>query len=82
MSNSSFRIQAARGRKLKYLFLLAAIVPAGCSDTTGPEPWERGDILDRLNGLPGVTATEIQPYYGYPRAFQSIRPSSPWQSWH
>ena len=49
---------------------LVISLAAGCSDATGPEPWERGDILERLNGLPGVTAMEIQPYYGYPRAFQ------------
>jgi len=41
-----------------------------CSDSTGPYPWGRGDILDRLNALPGVRATEIQPHWGYPRAFQ------------
>ena len=54
------------------LALLSAFLPLaqGCSDTTGPAPWDRGDILDRLNALPGVTAIEIQPYYGYPRAFQ------------
>jgi len=42
----------------------------GCSDATGPAAWERGDILDRLNALPGVEAAEIQPFYGYPRAFR------------
>lgn len=42
----------------------------GCSDSTGPDPWDRGDILDRLNALPGVDAEEIQPYWGYPRAFR------------
>jgi hypothetical protein len=31
---------------------------------------DRLDILERLNALPGVQAREIQPYYGYPRAFQ------------
>jgi hypothetical protein len=46
------------------------ILAQGCSDATGPAAWERGDILDRLNGLPGVEAVEIQPYYGYPRAFR------------
>ena len=43
---------------------------ASCSDSTGPDPWDRGDILDRLNALPGVQAQEIQPHWGYPRAFQ------------
>ena len=27
-------------------------------------------MLERLSALPGVQALEIQPYYGYPRAFQ------------
>ncbi len=58
----------APGRAILFLALLGAA--AGCSDSTGPEPWERGDLLQRLNGIPGVQATEIQPYYGYPRAFQ------------
>lgn len=48
--------------------LLAALV-AACGDSTGPEP-DRRDLLARLNGLPGVRAQEISPYYGYPRAFQ------------
>lgn len=48
-------------------FLLAS---AGCGDATGPDPWDRGDILQRLNALPGVEAREIQPHYGYPRAFE------------
>ena len=39
-----------------------------CSDTTGP-PADL-DLLDRLNALPGVSAREIPPQYGYPRAFQ------------
>ncbi len=55
-------------RGISSLIILA--VAAGCSDATGPEPWERGDLLDRLNAIPGVQAIEIQPYYGYPRAFQ------------
>jgi len=46
------------------------LLTLGCSDTTGPAPWEEGDILERLNALPGVAAAEIQPYYGYPRAFR------------
>ena len=46
------------------------LLAQGCDDVTGPPPWEQGDILQRLNALPGVEAREIQPYYGYPRAFQ------------
>ncbi len=32
-----------------------------------PEPV---DLLDRLNAIEGMTAIEIEPNYGYPRAFQ------------
>ena len=28
------------------------------------------DILVKLRALPGITVTEIEPHYGYPRAFQ------------
>ncbi len=49
---------------------LAGALLTGCSDATGSEAWESGDILDRLNALPGVEAVEIQAFYGYPRAFQ------------
>ena len=28
------------------------------------------DLLDRLNAIPGLYAEEIEPHYGYPRAFQ------------
>lgn len=52
------------------LVLLFFILGQACSDTTGPAPWDRGDILDRLNALPGVVAVEIEAYYGYPRAFR------------
>lgn len=51
-------------------FLATVLLVSGCSDTTGPEPWDSGDILHRLNALPGVEAREIEAYYGYPRAFQ------------
>ncbi|MBT8396592.1 MAG: hypothetical protein HKO65_09095 [Gemmatimonadetes bacterium] len=67
---ATVRLRTARATVLWKLFSLPLLFIAGCSDSTGPEPWERGDLLDRLNGLPGVTAAEIQPYYGYPRAFQ------------
>jgi hypothetical protein len=58
------------GPKLVLPILL--VLAVACSDSTGPEPepWETGDLLQRLNALPGVEAQEIQPYYGYPRAFQ------------
>ena len=52
------------------LLLWTLVVTGGCSDVTGPDPWDSGDILDRLNALPGVQAVEIEPHYGYPRAFQ------------
>lgn len=52
------------------LFFLALLLLGGCIDATGPDPWDSGDILERLNALPGVEAVEIEPYYGYPRAFQ------------
>jgi hypothetical protein len=48
--------------------VLLAALSSSCRDSAGPEP--RGDLLERLNALPGVTATEIAPYHGYPRAFQ------------
>lgn len=57
-----------RGRVLSYALL--AILVASCSDSTGPEPWQTGDLLERLNALPGVTAQEYAPYYGYARAFR------------
>ncbi len=43
-----------------------ALFLAACGDATAPDT---GDLLDRLNALPGVTATEIPPHYGYPRQF-------------
>ncbi|HSW28608.1 MAG TPA: S28 family serine protease [Longimicrobiales bacterium] len=43
-----------------------ALSLAACGDATAPDP---GDLLDRLDALPGVTATEIPPHYGYPRQF-------------
>ncbi len=43
-----------------------ALLAAACGDATGPG--ER-DLPNRLNALPGVTATEILPHYGYPRQF-------------
>ena len=47
---------------------LAAVALSACSDSTGPS--EPSDLLDHLNALPGVTAREIAPSYGYPRAFE------------
>jgi len=64
---SPFRLWMSPVRALFPVLLLLA---QGCTDATGPAPWDRGDILDRLNALPGVVAVEIQPHYGYPRAFQ------------
>jgi hypothetical protein len=66
-SSLSFPSQPVR---LLVSILAVSLFAVGCSDTTGPEPWESGDILRRLNALPGVEAREIEAYYGYPRAFQ------------
>jgi hypothetical protein len=65
----SRKLHLARGRT-RILLLCALFLTGGCSDVVGPDPWESGDILDRLNALPGVQAVEIEAYYGYPRAFQ------------
>jgi hypothetical protein len=48
--------------------LLLLVVLSGCADAVGPDP--SLDLLDRLNALPGVAAREVEPYYGYPRAFE------------
>jgi hypothetical protein len=48
------------------LLIGIALLQAACGDATGPE---EGDLLARLNALPGVKATEIAPHYGYPRQF-------------
>jgi len=63
-------LEASARSPLSLLLLQALLLVSGCSDATGPAPWDRGDILDRLNALPGVVAVEIEPYYGYPRAFR------------
>jgi len=63
--------RSSRGLSFPLIFLLGALLLAGgCSDATAPPSWASGDILDRLNALPGVQAVEIEAYYGYPRAFQ------------
>jgi hypothetical protein len=41
-----------------------------CGESSTAPPEEPGDLLDRINALPGVHAREIEPYYGYPRAFE------------
>lgn len=50
----------------KFVFALAVSVLFPACDG----PAEPVDILAALRDLPGVTVTEIEPYYGYPRAFQ------------
>lgn len=57
----------SRRRARRFLAALLALAAAACGDATGPGD---GDLLERLNALPGVRAVEIQPYYGYARAFQ------------
>jgi hypothetical protein len=57
-----------RSRPGRVVALALATFLASCSERTGPDT--RTDLLDRLNALPGVQAREIQPHYGYPKAFQ------------
>ena len=45
-----------------------ALEGAACGGATFPSGGE--DLLLRLDALPGVTAREIAPHYGYPRAFE------------
>ena len=57
-----------RRRACAWVVALLALCAAACGDdVVGPDTH---DLLDRLNALPGVTAREIAPRYGYPRAFQ------------
>jgi hypothetical protein len=56
------------GRAPYVVLSMAAVAISACSDSTGPA--EPSDLLDRLNALPGVSAREIAPSYGYPRAFE------------
>ena len=55
------------------LALLAALaltgLTGGCTDTLAPIP-EATDILDRLNGISGVTAREVPSSVGFGRAFE------------
>jgi hypothetical protein len=49
------------------IFFLSIILLAGCKE----EPdWNSLDLLEKLNSLKGVTATEITPAYNYAREFQ------------
>ncbi|MCP5107622.1 MAG: hypothetical protein GY950_29815 [bacterium] len=49
-----------------FIFILFIILN-NCSKET---PEQVLDILEKIRALPGVTVIEIDPYYGYPRAFQ------------
>ncbi|MBN2134553.1 MAG: hypothetical protein JW737_02375 [Acidobacteria bacterium] len=54
-------------RKFAYCFILLTVftfILVSCSEE------EVQDILVKLQSLEGVTVTEIEPQYGYPRAFQ------------
>ncbi len=48
--------------------LLILLFILSCNkNPTEPEPQ---DILGKLQALPGIAVSEIEPHYGYPRAFQ------------
>ena len=51
-----------------FLFALVLIL-SKCEKET-PIPAESADILEKLRALPGVEVAEIEPLYGYPRAFR------------
>ena len=61
---------AGHFRVQRFALLALSILFASCGDSTAPEQQVPLDLLDRLNALPGVHAQEIEPHYGYPRAFQ------------
>jgi hypothetical protein len=50
------------------LFILLAIISSCEKDDQASH--ESVDILEKIQSLPGVQVSEIEPYYGYPRAFQ------------
>ncbi|MFH1765291.1 MAG: hypothetical protein ABIF09_13970, partial [Gemmatimonadota bacterium] len=51
------------------LALVLSGVSAGCHDALAPIP-EPGDILDRLNELPGISAREVPSALGFGREFE------------
>lgn len=69
MFNQSSKSSSGIPRIMAVVFVLVlSLVFVHCTRETTPE--EVLDILEKLNALPGVTVVEIQPYYGYARAFQ------------
>jgi hypothetical protein len=68
ISNKNHIFRESRNLWIWILSILLISFFNGCSDElNGPES---GDILQRLQSLSGASVTEIEPYYGYPRAFQ------------
>jgi len=61
-------MKTSRSKNIIFLTVLTGIllIFSYCQKQE-PEP---DDLLDRLNALDGVSAIEIDPHYGYPRAFQ------------
>lgn len=53
----------------RWPLLLLLIVISSC-EKDDPAPSEFFDILEKIKSLPGVQVSEIEPYYGYPRAFR------------
>jgi hypothetical protein len=58
-----------RVKPLTSVFVIL-VVAAGCGEDGVAIPAAPADLLDRLNALPGVSAVEIPPTQGTPRAFQ------------
>ncbi len=52
---------------IKWLILPLVIVACQKDDQNNDDP---NNLLARLNSLAGVTAIEVEPQFGYPRAFQ------------
>ncbi len=52
-----------------FLFIILISSFIGCKKNNST-PFENLDLLEKINSLEGVTAIEISPEYGYPRAFQ------------
>jgi len=53
-----------------YIILVLFILLFSSCDVTDPVEFEPSDIYEKLRFMPGLEVTEIDPYYGYQRAFQ------------